>query len=230
MVSDVKAFCETCHTCKISKPNNQKPYGLLNPLEVPSYPWESIGMDFVGPLPESGNRDGMFDSITVVICLLTLMVHLIPSRTNYSASQLAELMFEHIYTLHGLPKNIISDRASVLCSLSSFRHSLIPSFCPSILHIDLYFIQKDSFFPYLFCISINLSLNKCDHQLGYDFLVPRFHTLLLTCLLIYMNSIAYLIISNVIHAFLRSWLMFYRSWRSPLQNLPTQYVFLSCLG
>ena len=110
MVSDVKAFCETCHTCKTSKPSNQKPYGLLNPLSVPSYPWESVGMDFVGPLPESGNRDGLFDSITVVICLLTSMVHLIPSRTNYSASQLAELMFEHIYKLHGLPKNIISDR------------------------------------------------------------------------------------------------------------------------
>ena len=110
MVSDVQSFCETCHTCKTSKPSNQKPYGLLNPLSVPSYPWESIGMDFVGPLPESGNRDGMFDSITVVICLLTSMVHLIPSRTNYNASQLAELIFEHIYKLHGLPRNIISDR------------------------------------------------------------------------------------------------------------------------
>ena len=110
MVSDVQAFCETCQTCKTSKPSNQKPYGLLNPLSVPSYPWESIGMDFVGPLPESGNRDGMFDSITVVICLLTSMVHLIPSRTNYKASQLAELIFEHIYKLHGLPRNIISDR------------------------------------------------------------------------------------------------------------------------
>ena len=55
IVTDVKAFCETCHTCKISKPSNQKPYGLLNPLEVPSHPWESIGIDFVGPLPESGN-------------------------------------------------------------------------------------------------------------------------------------------------------------------------------
>ena len=52
----------------------------------------------------------MFDSITVVICLLTSMVHLIPSRTNYNASQLAELIFEHIYKLHGLPRNIISDR------------------------------------------------------------------------------------------------------------------------
>ena len=52
----------------------------------------------------------MFDSITVVICLLTSMVHLIPSRTNYNASQLTELIFEHIYKLHGLPRNIISDR------------------------------------------------------------------------------------------------------------------------
>jgi hypothetical protein len=126
MVSDVHAFCETCHTCRISKPSNQKPYGLLNPLSVPSYPWESIGMDFVGPLPESGNRDGMFDSITVIICLLTAMVHLIPSRTNYNASQLAELIFEHVYKLHGLPKNIISDR-DVLFTSTFWRqlHRLI---------------------------------------------------------------------------------------------------------
>ena len=110
MVSDVQAFCETCHTCKISKLSNQKPYSLLNPQSVPSYPWESIGMDFVSPLPESGNWNGLFDSIVVVICLLTSMVHLIPSHTNYNTSQLAELMFKHMYKLHGLPKNIISDR------------------------------------------------------------------------------------------------------------------------
>jgi len=79
MVSDTKSFCETCVVCKQSKPSNQKPYGLLNPLSIPSYPWESIGIDFIGPLPESSNQDGSFDSITVVICLLTAMVHLIPS-------------------------------------------------------------------------------------------------------------------------------------------------------
>ena len=128
MVSDVKAYCETCHTCKTSKPNNQKPYGLLNPLPVPTYPWESIGMDFVGPLPESGNRDGIFDSLTVVICLLTSMVHLIPSRINYNASQLAELMFEHVYKVHGLPKNIISDRDVLFTSVFWSRlHKLIGS-------------------------------------------------------------------------------------------------------
>jgi Integrase zinc binding domain len=79
MVSDTKAFCETCQTCQQSKLSNQKPYGLLNPLAIPRYPWESIGIDFVGPMPESTNHNGSFDSITVVICLLTRMVQLVPS-------------------------------------------------------------------------------------------------------------------------------------------------------
>ena len=114
MVTNVKAYCETCNTCRMSKPSNQKLYGLLNPLAIPTYPWESVGIDFVGPLPESRNWDGQYDSITVVICLLTSMVHLVSSFTNYNATQLAELVFEHIYKIHGLPQNIISDRDVLL--------------------------------------------------------------------------------------------------------------------
>ena len=121
MMSDTKVYCETCVTCKRSKPNNQKPYGLLNPLAVPSKPWESIGVDFVGPLPLSSNQDGEFDSITVVICLLTAMVEVIPSRTNYKAQDVAELMFEHVYKHHGLPKTIISDR-DVLFTSTFWNH------------------------------------------------------------------------------------------------------------
>ena len=100
IITNVKAFCETC---KMSKPSNQKPYGLLNPLGIPSYPWESVGIDFVGPLPESCNRDGQFDSLTVVICLLTAMVHLIPSHTNY--------MFFLGMTIVDVPASRVSLRA-----------------------------------------------------------------------------------------------------------------------
>ena len=110
----------------MSKPSNLKPYRFLNLLGIPSYPWESIGIDFVGPLPESRNRDGQYDSITVVICLLTGMVHLVPSRINYNATQLAELVFENIYKIHGLPKNIISDRDVLFTSTFWSRlHRLI---------------------------------------------------------------------------------------------------------
>lgn len=110
MNNDLQSFCDSCVTCKRSKPSNQKPYRLLNPLEVPTAPWESIGIDFIRPLPESENRDGSFNVITVIIDLLTGMVHLVPSRTDYKAKDVAELIFEYVYKLYGLPKNIISDR------------------------------------------------------------------------------------------------------------------------
>jgi hypothetical protein len=45
------------------------------------------------------------------------MVHLVPSRTTYNARQIAELMFEEVYKLHGLPKHIISDRDVLFTSI-----------------------------------------------------------------------------------------------------------------
>src|SRR5262245_34458123 len=116
MSNDVHKYCESCIVCRRSKPNNQKPYGLLNPLPVPVRPWEAIGIDFVGPLPVSKNRNGDFDTITVIIDLLTAMVHLVPSRQDFRAKDIADLIFDHVYKLHGLPKAIISDRDSLFTS------------------------------------------------------------------------------------------------------------------
>lgn len=74
IVRDTTAFCDSCATCKRTKPSNQYPLGRLHTLSVPSRPWQRIGMDFVGPLPLSKNRDGEFNAITTVIDLLTGMV------------------------------------------------------------------------------------------------------------------------------------------------------------
>ena len=59
MVSDMKVFCETCQTCQWRKLSNQKLDGLLNPLAIPGYLWESIGINFMGPMPESTNQMGL---------------------------------------------------------------------------------------------------------------------------------------------------------------------------
>jgi len=117
MVHDVTMFCTSCTTCQQSKPSNQKPYGLLNPLTVPSMPWDAIGVDFVGPLPESKDRDGSYDSITVIIDLLTAMIHLVPSWSTYTAKDIAELMFTEVYKLHGLPRMIVSNQDVLFMSL-----------------------------------------------------------------------------------------------------------------
>lgn len=97
MMLDTKMFCQSCITCWWSKPSNHKPYGLLNLLSVPGVLWESIGVNFVGLLSKSKNRNRTFNCIAVIICLLTGILHLVPSRINYNTRQMAELIFEEVY-------------------------------------------------------------------------------------------------------------------------------------
>lgn len=113
MVKDIASYCTSCEICARTKAPNQKPMGLLHPLPVPHRPWEQIGVDFVGPLPEARGRNGAFDQIMVVIDHLTSMVHLVPTRTSYRARQVTEAFFDSVYRLHGLPERIVSDRDKI---------------------------------------------------------------------------------------------------------------------
>ncbi|KIO11093.1 hypothetical protein M404DRAFT_57062, partial [Pisolithus tinctorius Marx 270] len=115
--ADVDAYCKSCITCQTSKPNNHANYGLLKTLDVPNYPWETIGIDFVGPLPDSKTLNGSFDMILVVIDHLTSMIHLIPTKQTYRAKDIAEVMFDRVYKHHGMPRNIVSDRDSLFTSV-----------------------------------------------------------------------------------------------------------------
>ncbi|QRV77164.1 Pol polyprotein/retrotransposon [Ceratobasidium sp. AG-Ba] len=116
IVEDVKAYCRSCTICAANKSDTRSPMGLLQAMPIPSYPWQSIGVDFVGPLPESETRYGAFDMITTVIDNLTRMVHLIPTRQDYTAKDVTEVIFEHVYKLHGMPERIVSDRDSLFTS------------------------------------------------------------------------------------------------------------------
>jgi hypothetical protein len=54
--------------------------------------------------------------ICVIIDHLSSMVHLVPSRSTFRARDIAELMVESIYKLHGSPEIIVSDRDSLFTS------------------------------------------------------------------------------------------------------------------
>ena len=75
-----------------------------------------MGVDFVGPLPESTNYNAAFDMICVIIDRLTSLTHLVPCRQTITARQVAELLFDNIYKHHGLPTSIVSDRDSLFTS------------------------------------------------------------------------------------------------------------------
>lgn len=126
IISDVQHYCQTCSLCALNRTNTQAPFGRLQPLPVPSRPWESIGIDFVGPMPGSFNRLGRFDMLCVIIDHLSSMVHLVPTKITDKASDIAEVVFEHVYKLHGLPERIVSDRDSLFTSVFWKRlHELI---------------------------------------------------------------------------------------------------------
>jgi hypothetical protein len=104
---DVKAYIRSCDTCQRTKPCRQLhlPAGLLQPLPIPQQPWKSLSMDFITDLPPAEG----YDSILVVIDRFTKMGHFIPCRKSITAPELANLYLQHIFRLHGLPMDIVSD-------------------------------------------------------------------------------------------------------------------------
>jgi hypothetical protein len=81
-------------------------------MPIPTGPWKSIGMDFSGPYPEVRG----YNYILIVICCMTNMVHLIPTRMDATAKQIAELYVKEVIRLHRLPESIVSDRDVKLTS------------------------------------------------------------------------------------------------------------------
>jgi hypothetical protein len=113
MKRDVDAHVALCDTCHKVKDEHQRPAGLLQPLKVPEWKWEEIGMDFIVGLPRT--RDG-YDSIWVIVDRLTKVAHFIPVRTTYTGAKLAKLYMSMIICLHGVPKKIVSDRGTQFTS------------------------------------------------------------------------------------------------------------------
>lgn len=65
-------------------------------------------MDFITHLSES---DG-YNAICVIMCRLTKRGHFYAITDEFSAKDLANLLYERIYPLHGLPLQIISDKGT----------------------------------------------------------------------------------------------------------------------
>ena len=74
MNESVSRYVRGCSLCAQSKPSNRK-LGLYTPLPIPSRPWESISMDFVGVFPMSKRSH---DCLYVVVDCFSKMCILMP--------------------------------------------------------------------------------------------------------------------------------------------------------
>ncbi|MBW0514952.1 hypothetical protein O181_054667 [Austropuccinia psidii MF-1] len=69
-------------------------------------------MDFITQLPLSNN----FDSISVVVDRFSKMAIFIPTYGTITALDLAQILISHVFSKHGLPLSIVSDRGSLFVS------------------------------------------------------------------------------------------------------------------
>jgi hypothetical protein len=106
MKREIASYIAQCDVCQCVKAEHQRPAGLLQPLRVPLWKWEKVGMDFIIGLPMSSQGH---DSIWVIVDHLTKVAHFIPVKTTDHGNRLAELYLSRIVSLHGIPKTIVSD-------------------------------------------------------------------------------------------------------------------------
>ncbi|KAG1934059.1 retrotransposable element [Pimephales promelas] len=110
---DIRRFIASCSICAQTKGSNRPPAGFLRPLPVPSRPWAQIALDFITGLPLSrGNQ-----VILTVIDRFSKAAHFVPLPKLPSAKETAQVVVDHVFRIHGLPENVVSDRGPQFSSL-----------------------------------------------------------------------------------------------------------------
>ena len=135
MRKDVYEYVKSCDSCQRNKSSTQKEPGLLQPLPIPTNPWESISMDFMYGLPKTKREN---EGVIVFVDRLTKQAHLEPIPITITAIQTANILFKLIFRNHGLPKEIVSDRDpkftsscwKTLCKIIGTQLNLSTSFHP----------------------------------------------------------------------------------------------------
>jgi hypothetical protein len=107
LAGDIAKFVSTCVACQRNKARCHKPCGLLQPLPVSEKPWHTVTFDYIVKLPKTSRGN---DSMCVIVDKLTKLVHFVACEEEVSAKEFAELYVDHVFRLHGLSREFITDR------------------------------------------------------------------------------------------------------------------------
>jgi hypothetical protein len=76
-------------------------------LAIPKWKSELVTIDFIIELPRTMKQH---DSIMVVVDKLTKVAHFVQVKSTHKATNIANIYMREIVKLHGVPKEIVSDR------------------------------------------------------------------------------------------------------------------------
>ncbi|KAH0720092.1 hypothetical protein KY284_005122 [Solanum tuberosum] len=98
MKRDIANFVAKCPNCQQVKVEHQKPGGMPQEINIPTWKWEVINMNFITSLPHTRIQH---DYIWVIIDRVTKSAHFLVVKTTDSAEDYAKLYINVIVRLHG---------------------------------------------------------------------------------------------------------------------------------
>ena len=107
-----------------SQGRTSEPGGLTEEIDIPTWKWELINMDFITGLPRTHRKHY---SIWVIVDRMTKSSRFLAVKTTYSAEDYAKLYLTEIVRLNGVPLSIMSDRGPQFTShfWKSFKKGLV---------------------------------------------------------------------------------------------------------
>lgn len=106
MSLETQNYVRNCTTCQQNKYDLAAKPGLLQPLPVPAWVWESVSLDFIEGFPPSFGKH----CILVAVDRISKNAHFLALSHPYTAMDIAKLYLDQVFCLHGMPKDITSDR------------------------------------------------------------------------------------------------------------------------
>ena len=107
MTSEVEDYCRGCAVCAVSKGSNAMPAGKLVPMPIPERVWDSVGVDFTGPLPVTARGN---DSIMAIIDRFSKMLALKACKTTITGIESGRVLLDEMLGMGRIPTSIVSDR------------------------------------------------------------------------------------------------------------------------
>ena len=135
MSQDVQDYVSKCDLCQKNKAANQKPAGLLQPLQIPNGLWSCVSMDLITKLPKTSNGN---TAIIVFVDRLSKMAILAPAKTEIGAKEYAGIFIDRVCSRFGFPESIVSDRDTrftsaffkEVCSRLNIKQNMSTAFHP----------------------------------------------------------------------------------------------------
>ena len=91
MYDNIQSYIAACPECQNNKIDRSKPKGLLQPLQVPNSPGQSLNMDFMTDLPRSYYRGAWYDTCWVFVDRCSHRTYALLCRKIDSAKILSDL-------------------------------------------------------------------------------------------------------------------------------------------